>query len=282
MKIIISVNNKTQINNYKKMGASAFIFGLHNFSTMKNTYTIEEIKELVTNEIEVFVSINKMIFNAELEELKKALKELNAMNIKGILFYDLAILELVKELELNIDLVWSNTHMVTNYNTCNFYYEKGVKYAIISSEITLEEILEIKNKSNIIPMIQLIMHPVMAHSKRKLLTNFYKVNDDSYDNKSHVITNKDIECLIKENEHGTTILNNQIQNGSIVIKELLNNKVPYVIMSDEEIAEETFNKLISLTNGLIDNYNESTLKEIETLIGDNTMFFFKKTIYKVK
>ena len=281
MKIIVSVNNKTEVDNYKKMGAYAFIFGLQNFSTMENTYTLEEIQKLSTD-IEIFVNINKMIFNTELEELKHTLIELSNINIKGILFYDLAILELVKELKLDIDLVWFNTHMVTNYNTCNYYFEKGVKYAIISSEITLEEIIEIKNKSNITPMVQLIMHPVMAHSRRKLLTNFYKENNVSYDKKTHVITNKDVECLIKENEHGTIILNNQIQNGSTVIKELLDNNFSYIIISDENINEEIFQKITFLLSKLINNYDESTLKEIEGLIGNDTGFFFKKTIYKVK
>jgi Collagenase and related proteases len=281
LKIIVSVNNKTEVDNYKKMGAYAFIFGLQNFSTMENTYTLEEIQKLSTD-IEIFVNINKMIFNTELEELKHTLIELSNINIKGILFYDLAILELVKELKLDIDLVWFNTHMVTNYNTCNYYFEKGVKYAIISSEITLEEIIEIKNKSNITPMVQLIMHPVMAHSRRKLLTNFYKENNVSYDKKTHVITNKDVECLIKENEHGTIILNNQIQNGSTVIKELLDNNFSYIIISDENINEEIFQKITFLLSKLINNYDESTLKEIEGLIGNDTGFFFKKTIYKVK
>ena len=282
MKILVSINNKKQIDSYKKMGALAFIFGLEKFSTTENSFSIEEIKELVKDDIEVFVSINKMFFNDELEELKTTLIDLSKLNIKGILFYDLSILELVKELNLNIDLVWANTHMVTNYNTCNYYHEKGVKYAVLSSEITLEEMIEIKNKSDIIPMLQLIMHPVMAHSKRTLLTNYYESNNKKYDNNTHTIINDDISCLIKENEYGTVILNKEIQNGTSVIKELIDNNFPYVIINDEEIEEDIFNKLIELTHNLINNYNEDILKEIEDLIGNNTVFFFKKTIYKVK
>ena len=32
--------------------------------------------------------------------------------------------------------------MVTNYNTCNYYYDKGCEYGVVSSEITLDEINE--------------------------------------------------------------------------------------------------------------------------------------------
>ena len=37
--------------------------------------------------------------------------------------------------------------MVTNYNTCNYYYDKGVNFAYISNEITLEEMIEIKKNN---------------------------------------------------------------------------------------------------------------------------------------
>ena len=30
--------------------------------------------------------------------------------------------------------------MVNNYKTCNYYHSKGVKYALLGKEITLEEI----------------------------------------------------------------------------------------------------------------------------------------------
>ena len=73
------------------------------------------------------------------------LVQLDKMNITGVFFYDLAVLELKRELNLNIDLVWNQTHMVNNYKTCNYYYSKGVKYALLGKEITLDEILEIIN-----------------------------------------------------------------------------------------------------------------------------------------
>ena len=64
-------------------------------------------------------------------------------------FYDLSVLSMRDRLHLKTPLIWSQEHMTTNYNTCNYYYEKGCEYVYLSSEITEEEIKEIKEKSPI-------------------------------------------------------------------------------------------------------------------------------------
>ena len=40
---------------------------------------------------------------------------------------------------LNTPLVWNQNYFVNNYETCNYYYTKGIKYGVISNEITKEE-----------------------------------------------------------------------------------------------------------------------------------------------
>ena len=78
------------------------------------------------------------------------------------------------ELNLKLDLVWDQTHMVNNYKTCDFYYDMGVKYALLSKEITLDEIKEIVNKSKINCMVEVVSLPSIAYSRRKLLTSYFK------------------------------------------------------------------------------------------------------------
>ena len=109
MKIIV-VCNKDNLDKYKKIGAQAFIFGLKDFSSgYDNELSVQEIKELVEDnkDSEIFISINKNIFNEELDELKDNLLELDKLSIKGILFYDVAILKFKKDLNLKTPLVWN-------------------------------------------------------------------------------------------------------------------------------------------------------------------------------
>ena len=281
MKLIIEPSTK---DNLYIDYVDGIILSLKDYSIGSNIYfSLNEIKEIVnsTNK-EVFINMNINIMNNELEEIKEILKELDKLNITGIFFYDIAILQIKRELNLKVDLIWSQTHMVNNYKTCDYYYSKGVKYAILGKEITLEEILEIINKSKITSMVEVVSIPNIAFSKRKLLTNFYKdLNKDiSYNIEiTEKVTND--KYLVKEENKGTSFYQNKIMNGTSIIKELYDNNCKYIIMREENIPD--FKELIIDTKEYIDNKcMDNNYKDKYKKLGDNTNFFFKKTVYKVK
>ena len=193
MKLLVKVNNQ-ELSKYLEF-TNSFLYGLKNYSIDYYELSIDEIKDLLNKykNIELFISINKNIFNKDLDDLKNKLRELSKLNIKGILFYDLSILSIVKELDLNIDLVYHQTHMVTNYNICDFYNKLGVKYGYLSSEITCDEMIEISNKTKMDLMVYFIGHQIISHSKRKLVSNYYQHINKENNNKINIIKerNKD-------------------------------------------------------------------------------------------
>lgn len=283
MKILVELKNKIQ----GKQESDGLILALKDFSVQSTvTYTKEEIKDIVESypDKEIFISINKNIFNKEIELLKEVLLYLDKLNIKGIFFYDLAILQLKKELNLKTDLVWNQTYMVNNYKTCNYYYSKGVKYALLSKEITLEEIIEIVNKSQINTMVEVLSLPSVAFSKRKLITNYYKdLNKDSKEELTITEKTTNQEYKVTEDETGTNFFLNTITNGTSIIKDLFNANVPYIIMRENGIERDLFTELVKDTKEYIKGncQNNDYIIKYQKL-GDNTNFFFKKTIYRVK
>ena len=170
MKILVEYANK--FNNTK---ADGIILPLKDYSVESiYYYTLEEIKEIKNNyDGEIFIKLNKNFQNKDIDKLKEILIELDKLKVTGIFFYDLAVLELKRELDLDVDLVWNQTHMVNNYKTCDYYHSKGVKYALLGKEITLEEIKEIIKQSSITSMVEVVSRPSVAFSKRKLVTNYY-------------------------------------------------------------------------------------------------------------
>lgn len=285
MKITINISNENNISKYKQLGSKAFILGLKDFNVTANLeLDIEDIKKITKEnlDVDIFISIDKNIFNHELETLKEKLIELSKLDIKGILFYDLAILNIVKTNNLNIDLVWNQTHMVTNYNTCNYYYDKGVKYAYLSSEITLEEMLQINNNSKMQFMVYLVGYPYLSHSRRKLLTNFYEANNESNRKKTILVGERENKYIVKENHTGTSILGGNIINGTIFLDELIQSDISYIILNDYMMKEDIFIQVVDSTSKYMETKDKEELEKIKTLIGNNTHFFNKKTIYKVK
>ena len=285
MKLLVGLNKKGILDylNY----TNSFIIGLKDFSINYQEYSINEIKDLLKEypNIELFISVNKNIFNSDLKLLEERLVELNKLNISGVLFYDLSILSLVKKNNLNIPLVWAAEHMTTNYNTCNYYYDKGVKYVYLSSEITVDEIKEIKEKSNIKLISFFFGYPDVSFSKRKLLTNYFLYNNLNKERDWYTISSdEDNKYFIKESKLGTRILYGKVMNGIKPFTDLINT-VDYGILNEELMDHDTFIKGLSVFKDLLDNKIDTVdanNRIIELVNSDDTVFYYKKTIYKVK
>ena len=279
MKILVEPKSKI-IENIKCDG---LILALNNYAVESVVYfDLDEIKEIKKSNLEIFVKVNRNFFNEDIDGLKEVLKELDNIGINGVFFYDLAVLQIKKELDLKLPLIWNQTHMVNNYRTCDYYYSKGVEYALLGKEITLDEIKEIIEKSKISCMVEVISIPSVAFSKRKLVTNYYK--DLGKDGDNNLLVKEKVTgdfYKVIEDDYGTCFYLNKITNGTSVIKDLYDVNCPYIIL--REYGIDNFNELVDdtysyVSGGCIDsNY----LSKYEKL-GDSTNFFFKKTIYKVK
>ena len=281
MKLLIEPEKK---DNLYLSQIDGIILPLENYASESIiSFSIAEIKEIINEtNCEVFIKLNKNIMNSDIDNLKETLLELDELNIKGIFYYDLAVLELKKELDLKVDLIWNQTHMVNNYKTCDYYYSKGVKYALLGKEITLEEIIEIINKSKITSMVEVVSRPSVAFSKRKLVTNYYKDLGETPTKELLVkekVSNEYYDVI--EDDNGTCFYLNKITNGTSIIKDLFNNNCEYIIF--REYGINNFNELVDDTMNYIKNKcNDENYVEKYKKLGDSTNFFFKKTIYKVK
>jgi len=280
MKLLVEYSSKENIN----YDTDGIILALEDYSVESIiSFSLKEISDIRKKFYgEIFVKINKNLMNDDIEPISEILKKLDSIGITGIFFYDLAILQLKKELNLSIDLVWNQTHMVHNYRTCDYYYEHGVKYALLGKEITLDEIIEIIDKSKITSMVEVISKPSVGFSKRRLLTNYYHAIDEEYQDKltvSEKVT--DSKYTFLEDNNGTSIFLDTITNGTGIIHDLYQNGCSYIIF--REYGIDSFLELVSDTRKYIldgccdDNYIEKYKK-----LGNSTNFFFKKTIYKVK
>lgn len=283
MKILIEPITKLEHYEY----TDGIILALKDYSVQSiNYYTLDEIKHIKEKnpKKEIFISINKNLMNEDIEPLAKILKEIDNINVNGIFFYDTAVLQLHRELNLSTDLVWASTHMVNNYKTCDYYNNKGCKYALLGKEITLEEMKEIITMSKMTSMIEVIGLPSVAFSKRKLVSNYY--SDLGKDKKSSIVIEEKVtkeKYIVNEDSNGTGFFLDRVVNGTSIIKSLYEVNCQYIILREYGIEKDTFYELVKDTKDYIDNKcsDEGYIDKYKKL-GDFTNFFFKKTIYKVK
>lgn len=285
MKLLIVPKN-LELDRFISKGYNSFLFGLDKFSNnMINSIDMDKIEELKNKyaNINIFISINKNLFNDEINDITKILIKLNKINISGVLFYDLGIINICKKNNLSIPLIWNQTYMVTNYNTCNYYNNMGCNGAVLASEITLDEVIEICSKTNLNLFVNLFGYPVMAHSNRKLLSNYFTYINKEKNKSQYMISEplKNEKYIVKEDNTGTSFYNGVLLNASKPLVEL-RDIINYGIVT-EDVDSNIFNTIIDSYQTIINKKEtSSTFSDLSKLIGDYTGFFYKKTIYKVK
>lgn len=276
-KIIVIPNSydmlESCINN-----CDAILIGLKDYSTNLPIYfdmdDIVKINKIVKeNKKELFISLNKNMFNSDLDTLKEILKQLDTLDIKGIFFYDVSIVNLKEELNIKTDLVWSQEHFTTNYATINYWNKKGVKYTRLSNEITMNEILNIANNTSSKLILPVFGYLPMFMSKRKLVTNYKKYFNLDDDSKLYYMYKENKKYPVVENELGTCVYTDEPIN---LYKEYENieNIVDYVILNSFLTDNDEFIKVLEY-------YKTKQENEVITKY-NNSFFMHKESIYKVK
>ena len=259
-KISVIISSMKQAKDIKNK-VDAYLIPLKELSiNYPNTFRVEEIKELKKLNKELFVFINKNIHNNEIDKLKEALEKIEKLNINGIIFYDIALVELKTELKLKTDLVWHQEHMTTNYATANYWYDKGVKYTYLSSELTKREIKEIKEKAKGKIFVNTFGYIPMFTSRRHLVNNY--LDTFSLKESGNKIYKEGKYYFINDLEEGTSVYSNYILN----IKEDID--ADYIVFNSNLIDEKDFIEILK-------DYKNNKFKE-------ETGFLYQETIYKVK
>ncbi len=166
------------INNIKKLSsvADGFLLGVKRFSKTltfdfsQNLYdAILEIKSLKKS---VFILLNKMFTDEELDDVRTFILDLPSNLIDGFITADIGLLSIFEGLNLLDKLIYNPETLLTNNFDFNYLSDQKIMGAFVSKEITLLDILEIgKHKA-----YKLFMfghgHLSMFYSKRQILSAF--------------------------------------------------------------------------------------------------------------
>ncbi len=273
MKTLIIPNKKEQLKDLEKL-CDGFILGIKDLSVNMNVYfTVDEINKLNTNK-EVFIALNKNMHNADLFFLEKTLSELK--NIKGVLFYDVAVVNIYNRIKPKYDLVWSQEHLTTNSVTCNFWFDEGVRYTYLSGDITLDEIINIKEKSKMSLLVPIFGYLPMFVSKRHLVKNYLEC--------FNIEDNSEINYLKKDNElypiidkNVTQVYSANILNGITAYNLLNEHNIDYIVLNGFNIESDKFKRVCEIYK------TNNNIEEIDEMFTNtDTGFLYKETIYKVK
>ena len=272
-------------------GAQIFIMGneeyanrlVHSFSTIElqkaSTILEEQGKEL-------YIALNIMMHNQDVEDVKEFFLFLKNLKVSGIIFGEVGVYEIAKEVGMEDLLIYNPETLNTNSYDPVFWKQLGIKGLTISKEITLEDLKDICKESP----LELSMighgHLNMFHSRRPLIENFFKYQRSEYE---ELINNRKLRIVeeirnesypIFQDRHGTHIFRDKALESFQEVREIKDALDVFIIdgiFKDTEYLIEvmqTYQRIVDEDNQTLAEEKTKEYRE-----DHDSGFLYKKTVY---
>lgn len=155
MKIVAPAGNMERFYSAISATADEIYLGLKGFGARRNAenFTVEELKKAIDyahlRGSRIFLTLNTIMTNREIELLYPTLKELYNYGLDAIIVQDLGYAEYLHKNFPSIEIHGSTQMTVANYYEINYLKELGFKRIVLPRELSFEEIKEIRKHTDI-------------------------------------------------------------------------------------------------------------------------------------
>lgn len=256
-KVLLNISKIEDLEYYKKLGISNFLFPLKDYSIGYEEFTLEEIRNSKT---ECYILVNRLLKSREIDEF---LKLEFPSNIKGFVIEDIGIYYALKGSKY--ELICYQNHLNNNYKTVNFWL-RFFDSLVISTDITKEEVRRILDEASRPLIVKVLEYPMIMYSRRNLISNYnthYELEQKKEINIKEEISGSNF--FLRESEYGTAVFNNRLFDIRNELKEIPDDKVKFYYIDTNFLDKSIITNAI---NGI-------------DLPNTTTGFFYKKTVFRI-
>lgn len=205
-------------------GADAAYIGLNGLSLrapqqlFQGDYLKKAIEIKKKYGMKLYGACNMVMRNADFATLERAIREAYEMGIDAVIVSDLGALCLIKKWCPDLEVHMSTQANIMNYMACNTYYDMGAKRVVLARELTIDEIADIRAKTNPDLDLEAFCHGAMciSYSGRCLLSAYMTGRDSNrgecaqpcrWKYKLYEEKRPDYPFTIGGSENGTYIMN---------------------------------------------------------------------------
>ena len=290
MKIVAPAGNMERFYSAISATADEIYLGLKGFGARRNAenFTVEELKKAIDyahlRGSRIFLTLNTIMTNREIELLYSTLKDLYNYGLDAIIVQDLGYAEYLHKNFPSIEIHGSTQMTVANYYEINYLKELGFKRIVLPRELCFEDIKEklseigdseftVKNikididENIFIPLSELknIKRNVVEKFREKILSYFRRDLDSELKENNQEYFKLEIEKDESKDLEIRVIVSNEEQKNFLEnIKDEYNIKEVYYRTYD--IAKQSMlgqhnldNKLVSNLYELLENKNSAVM-----------------------
>ena len=304
--LLVTPINIAHLTELIEAGADAFVIGEERYALrLAGEFSREDVKKAIeiahTAGKKVYVSMNAIFHNDKVDELEDYVAFLSEVGADRIIYGDPAVLMAVRAVAPEMPLHWNTEMTVTNWYTCNYWGKRGAVRAVAAREISLDEVIEMKENAEVEIEVQVHGMTCMFQSKRTLLGNYFEYQGKAMkvgnriEQKNMFLhdTERENKYPIYEDENGTHIMSpndmcmiDELQD--LMEAEMDSLKIDGVLKTPEYIVAVTklYREAIDLCAEDPDRYDDVKMEffeKIQAIQPDNreldTGFFFKESVY---
>lgn len=304
--LLVTPKNIEHIRELIQAGADAFLVGEQYFGLrLAGEFSVEEIAEATKlvkeHNKKIYVAMNGIFHNDKVDELGPYMQKMQEIGVDAIVFGDPAVIIAKREAKVTIPLHWNTEQTATNFFTANYWGKRGATRAVLARELSLEEVIEIKENAEVEIEAQVHGMTCMFQSKRSLIGNYFLFQDKAMEVENRSQNNnmflhdkeRSNKYPIYEDQNGTHIFS---PNDICMIDELdefLDAEVDSLKIDGIFHEASYVTEVTGYYRQAIDAYYESRtaykeikkelLKKIEAIQPPlrplDTGFYFKETVY---
>lgn len=224
LEVLAPAGDEERFNSALNYGADAIYLGRKQFGMRSSPLNfdfeqlVNAVKSAHSKNVKVYLTCNTLPRNNEIPQFEQFVREAVDAKVDALIVADIGLLSLIKKYAPDMEIHISTQMGIVNYVTARELYDMGAKRIVLARELSLDEISEIRAKTNPNMEIEAFVHGAMCVSfSGRCLLSQYLVNRDANRGECaqpcrwgyHLVEEKrpDQFFPIFEDEKGTYILN---------------------------------------------------------------------------
>ena len=293
IELLAPANSLVKVKIAFMAGADAiYVGGEYSLRSRAGSLTIDEIKEMAdyihANNKKLFVTVNMVFHNNDLEGIKEYLINLDKIHVDAVIVSSLSILVLTKK-HTNMEVHMSTQLSTLNSGAISYFKKYGADRVVLARECSMDEIKEIAASSDL--PLEVFIHGGMCsnYSGKCALSNRMANRDSNrggcahscrwyYDlyNRGDKITNRNKKFSLSSKDLRATsyiadLINAGVASLKIEGRMKSENYIRQTVKTYRDMIDEIYSKGGVLSQERIDYYN-SQLDFAENRVTDDGFF----------
>lgn len=149
-------------------GADAIYLGMQKFGARaySSNFDLESLEEAVKyahlRDVKIYVTMNTIVFEDEISDMKKQLHQLNEIGVDGAIVQDLVVFDYVVRNFIDMEAHCSTQMGLDDLDGTLLFKELGAKRVVLARETSIEKVKEIKRTAKI--PLEIFVHGALCVS----------------------------------------------------------------------------------------------------------------------